>query len=260
MVIRVGPDPPSFIDRPGRQTRESASGSRTQLHAYSSRRRRCDRFGRPVPVGIGSPGKASRPVVWGIELAPARGSGQADLNRLHRQGLNALLLGPARVGAAERARLTISARRLGMLVAVPRRDASSSLAAWCRAERRAAANSCTALELAACCSRTGAPERGGFRRRAAHRPGSAALPTRRARQDAHPRRRPTVGTPARPYGLGAGGADRLEGSDTGSRGQRRLCVAALACPVSLAAPSRRPQAVAASDRTAAWSGRFVGGC
>ena len=84
-------------------------------------------------------------VVWGIELAPAKSSGPTDLARLHRQGLNALLLDPARMGAGERGRLTVSAHRLGMLVAVPRRGPSSSLAAWCRAERRSAAKSCTAL-------------------------------------------------------------------------------------------------------------------
>lgn len=83
--------------------------------------------------------------VWGIELEGHKTLSATDLVRFRRQGLNTVVVDPARVKPAQRQRLVRLARRAGMAVAVPRSAATPTLVSLCRAERRGPARSCTLL-------------------------------------------------------------------------------------------------------------------
>ena len=82
--------------------------------------------------------------VWGVELPTHKNLAVADLVRLHKRGLNALVVDPSRFGSRERGQLAAAARRAGMVVAFPQ-PAKTRTAAQCASARRGPARTCALL-------------------------------------------------------------------------------------------------------------------
>ncbi len=177
--------------------------------------------------------------VWGIELESHQNISVADLVRFRRQGLNTVVIDPARVKPGQRQRLVSLARRAGLAVAVPRSAATPMLVGLCRAERRGLSRSCTLRgTFSKECGRARPARRRGLRRPEDLEAVAAQVPPRSQDEDAYRRDRSTLVEQARSRGLGPCGRNCGGGSHARSHGQRAFGRAAEPSVIPLAGQER----------------------
>jgi chitodextrinase len=83
--------------------------------------------------------------VWGVELPAKKLPPGSALAKLHKSGLNVLVVTPASVTGAERNRLATTTRRAGLILLLPRKSAPGALAKVCRTARRVQPRNCAVV-------------------------------------------------------------------------------------------------------------------